>query len=153
MKAILLLCLIASLSCTNLVDTVKCLLKNEKLRSIVSEAIDTVKSNNFNKLIEIGLYNFVDVKLIVQNCLTEKRDLADDEEPILQKGGDVVLACKFACGKDKVCLIDCIKAATPQTREEYSQEVEKMESVEKAEMLKKGELTEMVAEDLVKKVE
>ena len=76
MKAILLICLIASLNC-NLVDTALCLFKNDKVKSIASGILAAVKENNFNKIIEIALSNLSDVKSIVQNCW--------NEEPILSK--------------------------------------------------------------------
>ena len=75
MKAILILCLIASLNCSFL-DTALCLFQNAKIRTIVSEAIEAVKAKDFNKLIQIAFANFNDVKSIVQNCL--------NGEPILQ---------------------------------------------------------------------
>jgi hypothetical protein len=104
MKAILLLCLIAALNC-NFIDTAFCLIRNDKLRSLVTEVIDTVKNKNFFKLIEIAMSNFQEVKSIVLNCV--------NDEPVLkmQDWRDVA-ACRIACGKDKDCLIECIRAAT-----------------------------------------
>ena len=71
MKAILLICLIASLNC-NLVDTALCLFTNDKVISIASDILAALKENNFTKIIEIALSKFNDVKLIVQNCLNEE---------------------------------------------------------------------------------
>ena len=104
MKAILLLCLIAALNC-NLMDTALCLIRNDKIRSLVTEVIDTVKNKNFSKLIEIALSNFKEVKSIALNCL--------NDEPILkQQDWRDVAACRIACGKDHDCLIDCVRAAS-----------------------------------------
>ena len=76
MKAILLICLIASLNC-NLVDTALCLFKNDKVKTIASDILSALNEKDFNKIIEIALSNFSDIKTIVQNCLNE-------DEPILQ---------------------------------------------------------------------
>ena len=109
MKAILLLCLIAALNC-NFIDTAFCLIRNDKLRSLVTEVIDTVKNKNFFKLIEIAMSNFNEVKSIVLNCV--------NDEPVLKAasegGWKEIAACRIACGKDKQCLIDCLKASSGQ---------------------------------------
>ena len=68
MKAILLLCLIVALNC-NLMDTGFCLIRNDKIKSLVSQVIDTIKNKNFSKLIQIALSNFKEVKSIVSNFL------------------------------------------------------------------------------------
>ena len=107
MKAILLLCLIASLNC-NLVDTALCLFQNDKLKSIVSEVIDTLKTQNFNKLIEIVLSNFSDAKSMVLNCLN--KETGDETEPILLDGTyKEITACRLACGKDRECFLRCLE--------------------------------------------
>ena len=110
MKAILLLCLIAALNC-NFIDTAFCLIRNDKLRSLVTEVIDTVKNKNFFKLIEIAMSNFNEVKSIVLNCV--------NDEPVLKaasEGWQEVVACKVACGKDKDCLIKCVEAASREEK-------------------------------------
>ena len=110
MKAILLLCLIVALNC-NLMDTAFCLIRNDKIKSLVSQVIDTIKNKNFSKLIQIALSNFNEVKSIVKNCL--------DDEPVLKEVGPAtVLACKLACGKDKECLIRCVEAASGGSKKE-----------------------------------
>ena len=107
MKAILLLCLIAALNC-NLMDTAFCLIRNDKIRSVASQVIDTVKNKNFFKLIEIASSNFEEVKSIVLNCV--------NKEPILKAQSDndwnKLNECRDYCGKRKDCLISCIKDAT-----------------------------------------
>ena len=86
-------------------DTTLCLIRNDKIKSLVTEVMDTLKSKNFSKLIQIALSNFKEVKSIVLNCV--------NDEPVLkmQDWRDVA-ACRIACGKDKDCLIECIRAAT-----------------------------------------
>ena len=111
MKAILLLCLIAALNC-NFIDTAFCLIRNDKLRSLVTEVIDTVKNKNFFKLIEIASSNFEEVKSIVLNCVNKEPILKAQSEPWKE-----VAACRIACGKDKDCLIKCIKATIKEVQE------------------------------------
>ena len=101
MKAILLICLIASLNC-NLVDTALCLIKNDEVKNVVSEILAAIKEKNFNKIIEIALSKFSDFKLIVQNCLTE--------EPNLQSKTGTVPLPKKICNpliKYNSCLAFC----------------------------------------------
>ena len=119
MKAILLLCLIASLNC-NLVDTALCLLQNDKLKSIVSEVIDTLKTQNFNKLIEIVLSNFSDAKSMVLNCLN--KETGDETDPILSTPAEIA-ACRLSCGKDKECFLRCVELVY-QVKEVEEREVE-----------------------------
>ena len=125
MKAILLLCLIVALNC-NLMDTAFCLIRNDKIKSLASQVIETIKNKNFSKLIEIALNNFNEVKSIVKNCL--------DDEPVLKEQSILpsvqteatwkeVAACRIACGKDKQCLIDCVKAVSG-IKEEVVREVD-----------------------------
>lgn len=110
MKAILLLCLIVALNC-NLMDTAFCLIRNDKIKSLVSQVIDTIKNKNFSKLIQIALSNFNEVKSIVKNCL--------DDEPVLKEPGwKEIVACRGVCGKDKDCLIRCIEAISGVKKEE-----------------------------------
>jgi hypothetical protein len=92
-------------------DTAFCLIRNDKIKSLVSQVIDTIKNKNFSKLIQIALSNFNEVKLIVKNCL--------DDEPVLKEAGwREILACRAACGKDHDCLIKCVEAASGVKKEE-----------------------------------
>ena len=93
MKVIILLCLIISLNC-NIFDTALCLFQNEKLRNVVSEVISAVKEKNFNKVIEIALANFNDVRSIAQNCL--------NEEPNLQTKTGNPPKIKIKCSPDRI---------------------------------------------------
>lgn len=129
MKAILLLCLISLLNCKFL-DVALCLYKNDKLRSIATEVVDSFKTNNFNAFVEILLSNLDNVKTIAQKCFVKKTNLQNEaEEPTLLAAEvestreileDVmveaadwkdVLACRALCGrKDHECKMKCLDA-------------------------------------------
>ncbi len=114
MKAILLICLIASLNCS-LVDTALCLFTNDKVKSIVSDILAALKESNFNKIIEIALSKFSDVKLIVQDCLNEEPVLRSSTAPYPNPrrfcnpiiGYRACLA--FCYGSDNINRSDCLK--------------------------------------------
>jgi hypothetical protein len=96
-------------------DTAFCLIRNDKIKSLVSQVIDTIKNKNFSKLIQIALSNFNEVKSIVKNCLDDEPVHKDPSSVLqnvkLQAKAKEILACRVACGKDKDCLISCIEAA------------------------------------------
>jgi hypothetical protein len=92
-------------------DTAFCLIRNDKIKSLVSQVIDTIKNKNFSKLIQIALSNFNEVKSIVKNCL-------DDEPALKEASWKEILACKAACGGDKDCLVACVGAASGVKTEE-----------------------------------
>lgn len=121
MKAILLLCLIVALNC-NLMDTAFCLIRNDKIKSLVSQVIDTIKNKNFSKLIQIALSNFNEVKSIVKNCLDDEPALKAPRSLLQNVAADAswkeILACKLACGGDNECLVKCVAAASGIKEEE-----------------------------------
>ena len=75
MKAILIICLIASLNC-NIFDVGMCLFSNGKIRSVVSEIFTAIKEKNWENVLSIAISNFEEVKTNAINCF--------DEEPVLQ---------------------------------------------------------------------
>lgn len=74
MKAILVLCLLASISCFNIINAGICLVGNEKVRTIASEAISSIKEKDFDKILRIIISNFSELKDIVSKCLKDEND-------------------------------------------------------------------------------
>ena len=94
-------------------DTTLCLIRNDKIKSLVTEVMDTLKSKNFSKLIQIALSNFKEVKSIVLNCV-------NDDEPILKTSNydwRDVIACRRACEGDVDCLRKCLEPLLKDTEE------------------------------------
>ena len=75
MKAILILCLIASLNC-NILEIGMCLFTNGKIISVINEIIKAIKEKNWGNILSIVIFNFEEVKTNAFNCF--------NEEPILQ---------------------------------------------------------------------
>ena len=101
MKAILILCLLASISCFNIINAGICLVGNEKVRTIAKEVITSIKENDFEKILSIISTNFAELKDIVFNCLKD-----DNNDIILKrKQGELfVRRCpNYCCGKMTMC--------------------------------------------------
>ena len=108
MKKILILCLIISLNC-NLIDTGLCLFRNEKLRHIASDVIDTIKEKNWMKAISIVMMNFEEIKSIFGECL--------HPEPVPEQPKSKDDICDEKCGDigdyhdREDCYKDCLYGA------------------------------------------
>jgi hypothetical protein len=99
-------------------DTALCLVGNNKIKSFFSLVIDSAKNKDYFKIFQITLSNFKELKLIFLNCV--------NKQPILKAEGSgwkEVAACRISCGKDKECLINCLKALSGKEDKEVQQEV------------------------------
>ena len=74
MKAILVLCLLASISCFNIINAGICLIGNEKIRTVAGEVISSIKEKDFGKIFSLIILNFSEIKEIVSKCLKEEND-------------------------------------------------------------------------------
>ena len=75
MKAILVLCLLASISCVNYIETLGCVITNPKVISLAGEVIKTIKSKEFEKLIPLAIQSFSELKDIVTKCLNPRDEV------------------------------------------------------------------------------
>lgn len=88
MKGILVLCLLASISCFNIINTGICLIGNEKVRTVAGDIFSSIKEKDFGKLLNVLLSNFSELKDIVSKCIKAGKD--DD---IVLKNGKRVICC------------------------------------------------------------
>ena len=83
MKAILILCLLATLNC-NFIDTAFCLIGNEKIQNTFTEVVSAIKEKDFNEILKIVISNLPDIIDIVGDCVKpEKKD--NEGEVVLEK--------------------------------------------------------------------
>ena len=74
MKAILVLCLLASITCGNVLT---CLMQDQKLIKIAGEIITAITQKEYEKIITILSENFFVIVQEVMKCLTDEDD--DDD--------------------------------------------------------------------------
>ena len=99
MKAFLVLCLLASISCINIIDAGKCLAGNEKVITIAKEVISSIKEKDLRKSFSIIISNFSELKDIVLKCL---KDEDENDDIIIQSKyfGSFKIPCQvYCCGK------------------------------------------------------
>ena len=83
MKAILILCLLATLNC-NFIDTAFCLIENEKIQDIFTDVFSSIKVKDWIKMVNIIESNLSDIIDIGKECLIP--EIIDDKgEIVLQK--------------------------------------------------------------------
>ena len=107
MKIILILCLLFTINCNyNYIDISICLVKSDKLRSIIVDVLTSIKEKNWNKIIFSAFIKLSEVKSIVQNCI--------EPEPIPVEPDSKDDICAEKC-KDEVeyhereeCYKDCL---------------------------------------------
>ena len=85
MKAILILCLIATLNC-NIVDTAFCLIGNEKIRATFTDVVSAIKEKDWNKIFTTIVLNLSDIIDIVRECVTPEKN--DDKGEVVLQGRD-----------------------------------------------------------------
>ena len=95
MKVLLVVCLLASISCINIINVGICLIGNGKFISIVGDAISSIKEKNYEKLLKIILSNCNELKDMVFNCLKDRNDNKLDKSITTQL--QVIGRCPPAC--------------------------------------------------------
>ena len=101
MKAILVLCLLASISCFNIINAGICLVGNEKVRYIAKEVISSIKEKDLGKILSIIISNFSELKDIISNCLKDENDDIMLETKYL--GSSNIRCPSYCCGKMTMC--------------------------------------------------
>ena len=82
MKAILILCLLATLNC-DILSTVFCLIRNEKVKTFATEVISKIKKKEWSTLPTLIFSNFNQLKDAVVSCIGQ-----EEEEKVILKGID-----------------------------------------------------------------
>ena len=96
MKAFLVLCLLAFISCEkDIIDIGKCIYKAPKVKELITDAIIAFATKDFSKLWPRIKEALPDLIQIVIGCVTEKKNVAE-EEPILEKHTEA--QCRKICG-------------------------------------------------------
>ena len=109
MKAVLVLCLLAFISCEkDIIDIGKCIYKAPKVKELIADAIVAIATKDFSKLWPKIKEALPDLIKIVIGCITEEKKVVE-EEPILQKSE---AECKKVCAKThgtgyNVCMLHC----------------------------------------------
>ena len=108
MRVFLVLCLLVSISSFDLLSTGICLFTHKKLRSIVKEAIDTIKEEDFGKLFSLVLSNIGEVKSIVQECLEDDISLQ-----LCETYDECIKRCDEKYKGSKLCYAKCAQTSCP----------------------------------------
>ena len=109
MKAVLVLCLLAFISCEkDIIDIGKCIYKAPKVKELITDAIIAIATKDFSKLWPKIKEALPDLIKIVIGCITEEKKVVE-EEPILQRSA---AECKKICAKThgtgyNVCMLHC----------------------------------------------
>ena len=109
MKAVLVLCLLAFISCEkDIIDIGKCIYKAPKVKELIADVIVAFATKDFSKLWPKIKEALPDLIQIVIGCITEEKKVVE-EEPILEKsGGECAKRCKGKTGMDYViCFNGC----------------------------------------------
>ena len=110
MKAVLVLCLLAFISCEkDIIDIGKCIYKAPKVKELIADAIVAIATKDFSKLWPKIKEALPELIKIVIGCITEEKKVVE-EEPILQKRSEA--ECKKICAKThgtgyNVCMLHC----------------------------------------------
>ena len=107
MRATLLLCLFAILSCKldNVLEKASCLVKNEKGAKAIVEIFETLKNKQYSLIPKLLLNDFKELKALTDKCL--KTDYNLDE--ILLNASVDLQVCLKACLGAKLCIEACLK--------------------------------------------
>ena len=110
MKAVLVLCLLAFISCEkDIADIGKCIYKAPKVKELITDAFIAIATKDFSKLWPKIKEALPELIKIVVDCVTEEKK-AVEEEPILEKHTDS--ECRRICDGLRgtaynVCMLHC----------------------------------------------
>ena len=111
MKAVLLLCLLAFISCEkDIIDIGKCIYKAPKVQELINDVIVAIATQDYSKLLPKVKEALPELIKVVLGCLTDTKAIEDETklENIPQSIRDIV--GKFGvCPKDKYnnCMGQC----------------------------------------------
>ena len=116
MKAVLLLCLLAFISCEkDIMDIGKCIYKAPKVKELINDVIIAFATKDFSKLLPKIKEALPDLINIVIGCITEEKNVVE-EEPKLETEMGPMSECEVKCNKQynifhlkerKACLKNC----------------------------------------------
>ena len=104
MKAFLIVLLLAFAACKfpdDLINVVKCIIRNERVKELLPKALEAVKNRDFLSLVQTAIAEFPKVKEEIKECL--------NSEPILtfECNNKILYECNAKC-KNEACLRDCV---------------------------------------------
>ena len=106
MKAVLLLCLLAFISCEkDIMDIGKCIYKAPKVKELINDVIIAFATKDFSKLLPKIKEALPDLINIVIGCITEEKNVVEEESEL-----------KEAITTDDKCITDCIKEYPQNSR-------------------------------------
>ena len=116
MKAVLLLCLLAFISCEkDIMDIGKCIYKAPKVKELINDVIIAFATKDFSKLLPKIKEALPDLINIVIGCITEEKK-AVEEVPKLESEIEPMSECEIKCNnkysifqfkKLRACLKKC----------------------------------------------
>ena len=69
MKFFLVLCLLAAISCAEVIDIIKCLAANPSIQEFVMEIINIIQSKDYIKLVNLFMKYFSPIYDAVMKCI------------------------------------------------------------------------------------
>ena len=108
MKAALVICLLAFISCQkDIIDIGKCIYKAPKVKELIADAMIAIATKDFSKLWPKIKEALPDLIQIVIGCVTKEK--VAEEEPVLEKSAS---ECKKKCAKTSglghdICMFKC----------------------------------------------
>ena len=113
MKAVLLLCLLAFISCEkDIIDIGKCIYKAPKVQELISDVIVAIATKDYSKLLPKLKESIPELIQIVLGCLVENKAIEENKLesiiPTLLHGCPTWIACENRCA-DATCRANCSK--------------------------------------------
>ena len=117
MKAVLILCLLAFISCEkDIIDIGKCIYNAPKVKELINDFIVAFVTKDFSKLWPKIQESLPELINIVIGCVTEVKAIAE-EQPILRVYDPKEMQCKSACSmfdegtmNYKTCFSSCMQS-------------------------------------------
>ena len=104
MKAALVLCLLAFISCQkDIMDIGKCIYKAPKVKELIADAMIAIATKDFSKLWPKIKEALPELIKIVVGCITEEKVV--EEETVLEK--DPALCAAKCAGKSGLAYVQC----------------------------------------------
>ena len=104
MRVVLVLCLLAFMSCQNIMDIAKCLYENPKVKELIGDAMVAIVTKDFSKLLPKIIESLPELIQTVIKCVTA--EIGD----INLQGIDEFSQCRLKCLeiKDIAQIRDCL---------------------------------------------
>ena len=113
MKAVLLLCLLAFISCEkDIMDIGKCIYKAPKVKELINDVIIAFATKDFSKLLPKIKEALPDLINIVIGCITEEKNVVEEESELkssISYENECTKNCSKECGLNLVKYYKCLK--------------------------------------------